>query len=67
MLVIHGDKDYRVPFNQALELWQDLQRLHPEAGNKFLYFPDEGHLYPRSPPTHRSGMRRSLPSSMSTC
>lgn len=43
MLVIHGDKDYRVPFNQALELWQDLQRLHPEAGNKFLYFPDEGH------------------------
>lgn len=43
MLVIHGDKDYRVPLGQGLELWQDLQRLSPELGHKFLYFPDEGH------------------------
>lgn len=43
MLVIHGDKDYRVPFGQALELWQDLQRLSPQLGHRFLYFPDEGH------------------------
>ena len=43
MLVIHGDKDYRVPFGQGLELWQDLQRLSPELEHKFLYFPDEGH------------------------
>lgn len=43
MLVIHGDKDYRVPFGQALELWADLQRLSPQLGHQFLYFPDEGH------------------------
>ena len=43
MLVIHGDRDYRVPFSQALELWSDLQRLSPELGHRFLYFPNEGH------------------------
>jgi dipeptidyl aminopeptidase/acylaminoacyl peptidase len=43
MLVIHGDRDYRVPFAQALELWADLQRLSPQLGHRFLYFPDEGH------------------------
>ncbi len=43
MLVIHGDRDYRVPFSQALELWQDLQRLSPRLGHRFLYYPDEGH------------------------
>ena len=26
MLVIHGDKDYRVPISEALRLWWDLSR-----------------------------------------
>jgi dipeptidyl aminopeptidase/acylaminoacyl peptidase len=26
MLVIHGDRDYRVPIGEALRLWWDLQR-----------------------------------------
>ncbi|MFE2426128.1 S9 family peptidase [Streptomyces sp. NPDC059373] len=41
MLVIHGDKDYRVPVGEALALWNDLARFEVPA--KFLYFPDEGH------------------------
>lgn len=41
MLVIHGDKDYRVPIGEALRLWWDLQRTGVES--KFLYFPDENH------------------------
>jgi dipeptidyl aminopeptidase/acylaminoacyl peptidase len=41
MLVIHGDKDYRVPVSEALRLWWDLSRSGAEA--KFLYFPDENH------------------------
>ncbi|MFE0148143.1 prolyl oligopeptidase family serine peptidase [Nonomuraea sp. NPDC059007] len=41
MLVIHGDKDYRVPIGEALRLWWDLQRSEVES--KFLYFPDENH------------------------
>ncbi len=41
MLVIHGDKDYRVPVGEALRLWWDLSRHGAEA--KFLYFPDENH------------------------
>jgi dipeptidyl aminopeptidase/acylaminoacyl peptidase len=41
MLVIHGDKDYRVPVGEALRLWWDLQGQLP--GAKFLYFPDENH------------------------
>lgn len=43
MLVIHGDKDYRVPISQAHMLWFDLKRYSPELDHKFLYFPDEGH------------------------
>lgn len=43
MLVIHGDKDYRVPLSQGLQLWSDLQRRTEVAGHKFLYYPDEGH------------------------
>lgn len=43
MLVIHGDKDYRVPIGQAHHLWADLQHHSPELGHKYLYFPDEGH------------------------
>lgn len=41
MLVVHGDKDYRVPIGEALRLWWDLQRSEVES--KFLYFPDENH------------------------
>ncbi|AXI81171.1 S9 family peptidase [Peterkaempfera bronchialis] len=41
MLVVHGDKDYRVPIGEALSLWSDLTRFEVPA--KFLYFPDEGH------------------------
>ncbi|WP_129837787.1 S9 family peptidase [Streptomyces sp. RFCAC02] len=47
MLVIHGDRDYRVPFGEALRLWTDLQAKHGRADgtspHKFLYFPDENH------------------------
>jgi dipeptidyl aminopeptidase/acylaminoacyl peptidase len=41
MLVIHGNKDYRVPVGEALRLWSDLSWHGAEA--KFLYFPDENH------------------------
>jgi dipeptidyl aminopeptidase/acylaminoacyl peptidase len=41
MLVIHGNKDYRVPVGEALRLWWDLSEHGAEA--KFLYFPDENH------------------------
>ncbi|GAA1503142.1 S9 family peptidase [Sphaerisporangium rubeum] len=41
MLVIHGDRDYRVPIGEALRLWWDLRRSSVES--KFLYFPDENH------------------------
>ena len=44
MLIIHGDKDYRVPIGEALRLWADLaSRSGPESASKFLYFPDENH------------------------
>jgi dipeptidyl aminopeptidase/acylaminoacyl peptidase len=46
MLVIHGDKDYRVPIGEALSLWWDLcsQAPDPDAlPHRFLYFPDENH------------------------
>jgi dipeptidyl aminopeptidase/acylaminoacyl peptidase len=41
MLVVHGDKDYRVPVGEALRLWWDLQRVGVDSA--YLYFPDEGH------------------------
>jgi len=44
MLVVHGDKDYRVPIGEALRLWTDLAGVRGGlAGAKFLYFPDENH------------------------
>ncbi|GAA0584229.1 S9 family peptidase [Paractinoplanes ferrugineus] len=47
MLVIHGDKDYRVPIGEGLRLWWDLaSRQQADDGSgphKFLYFPDENH------------------------
>ncbi|TPG37239.1 prolyl oligopeptidase family serine peptidase [Mycolicibacterium hodleri] len=49
-LVIHGDKDYRVPIGEGLRLWFDLltQSALPAADDgtsphQFLYFPTEGH------------------------
>ena len=41
MLLIHGDKDYRVPVGEALRLWWDLVFRSVQA--RFLYFPDENH------------------------
>ncbi len=40
-LVIHGALDYRVPFEQGLELFTALQRRGVRS--KLLYYPDEGH------------------------
>ncbi len=50
MLVIHGDKDYRVPINEGNRLWNDL--LHRSGlavdadgrtPHRYLYFPHENH------------------------
>jgi len=50
MLVIHGDKDYRVPIGEALRLWYELltASASPAAADgstdhRFLYFPSENH------------------------
>ena len=47
LLVIHGDKDYRVPIGEALHLWWDLASRHDgdpaTFPHRFLYFPDENH------------------------
>ena len=47
LLVIHGDRDYRVPISEALRLWAELAERSGTADgtmpHKFLYFPDEGH------------------------
>lgn len=50
MLVIHGDKDYRVPIGEGLRLWYDVLAESglpaAEDGNsahRFLYFPSEHH------------------------
>ena len=41
ILVIHGEKDFRVPFNQGMEAFQTARILGIQA--KFLSFPEEGH------------------------
>jgi dipeptidyl aminopeptidase/acylaminoacyl peptidase len=50
MLVIHGDKDYRVPIGEGLRLWFELLSTSGlpasddgETAHRFLYFPDENH------------------------
>ena len=47
MLVIHGDRDYRVPVGEGLRLWWDLVSRHggdpTDLPHRFLYFPDENH------------------------
>lgn len=47
MLIIHGDRDYRVSVTEAMTLWWDLsaRSKSPDGSSphKFLYFPDENH------------------------
>ncbi|MBI3215741.1 MAG: S9 family peptidase [Mycobacterium sp.] len=50
MLVIHGDKDYRVPIGEALRLWFELLTAsglpaddEGRSPHRFLYFPSENH------------------------
>jgi dipeptidyl aminopeptidase/acylaminoacyl peptidase len=50
MLVIHGDKDFRVPISEALRLWFELltESGQPAADDgtsphRFLFFPSENH------------------------
>jgi dipeptidyl aminopeptidase/acylaminoacyl peptidase len=50
MLVIHGDKDYRVPIGEGLRLWYELLSAsglpadeHGDSPHRFLYFPSEHH------------------------
>lgn len=47
-LIVHGEKDYRVPISEALALFEALQRL--EVPSEMLIFPDENHwiLKPRN-------------------
>ncbi len=40
-LVIHGQNDQRVPFNNGMELFQTLQNKGVES--RLVYFPDENH------------------------
>jgi dipeptidyl aminopeptidase/acylaminoacyl peptidase len=41
MLVIHNDRDFRVPVSEGLQLFTTLQRLG--VSSRFINFPDEGH------------------------
>jgi dipeptidyl aminopeptidase/acylaminoacyl peptidase len=41
MLVIHGEKDYRIPYSQSLAAFTALQQRGVES--KLLVFPDENH------------------------
>ena len=41
ILIIHGDKDYRVPIGEALRMYSDLVGRGKKV--KFLYFPQENH------------------------
>jgi dipeptidyl aminopeptidase/acylaminoacyl peptidase len=50
MLVIHGDKDYRVPIGESLRLWYELLASSAlpagddgSSPHRFLYFPSEDH------------------------
>ena len=50
MLVVHGDKDYRVPIGEGLRLWYELlsasglpAEQDGSTAHRFLYFPDENH------------------------
>jgi dipeptidyl aminopeptidase/acylaminoacyl peptidase len=54
MLVIHGDRDYRVPISEGVRLWYELlahsarpAALDGTTDHRMLYFPDEGHWVQR--------------------
>ena len=42
MLVVHGEKDFRVPYTQGLQIFTALQRQGVDS--KLLFFPDEDHF-----------------------
>ena len=48
MLILHGEKDYRVPFDQALEIYNVYKAKHVPA--RLVTYPDENHwiLKPRN-------------------
>lgn len=46
-LIVHGEKDYRVPVSEAYMLFTGLQRHG--VPSKFLYFPDENHWILKPP------------------
>ncbi len=41
ILVIHGEKDFRVPVGEGIQAFNSAQLLGIES--RFMYFPDEGH------------------------
>lgn len=47
LLVIHGDRDYRVPIGEGNRLWAELAQHHADEHgvmpHRYLYFPDENH------------------------
>jgi dipeptidyl aminopeptidase/acylaminoacyl peptidase len=47
MLIVHGNRDYRVPISEALRLWWDLARHHPgdpdSMPHRFLQLTSENH------------------------
>ena len=48
LLVIHGDRDYRVPIGESLRLWSELAEHHAaadgiDACTGSCYYPDENH------------------------
>jgi dipeptidyl aminopeptidase/acylaminoacyl peptidase len=42
MMIVHGGKDYRIPYTQAFELFTALQKMGVES--RFVYFPEENHF-----------------------
>ncbi|MEJ2048721.1 MAG: S9 family peptidase [Calditrichota bacterium] len=42
ILIVHGEKDFRVPYTQAMQLFTAVQLKGVES--KFLFFPDEDHF-----------------------
>ena len=41
MLVIHGERDYRVPYTQGLQMYTALQKMN--VPSKLIVFPSAGH------------------------
>jgi dipeptidyl aminopeptidase/acylaminoacyl peptidase len=41
-LVIHGEKDYRVPYTQGLQMFTALQMRGVDS--RLLFYPDENHF-----------------------